>query len=212
MDAGVPVKAPVSGIAMGLVKEGDDYVILTDIQGAEDHLGDMDFKVAGTRDGVTALQMDIKITGVTRQIMSDALAQAKGARELILDRMLEALPEARTELAEHAPRISSIKIDPDQIGMIIGKGGETIRALEADHEVQIDIEEDGTILIYATEGTKANAAIGTPASIRASVEPHTDPIDDEPFDSSVSETTRIVYGKSSTVGMTASSARCASAP
>jgi polyribonucleotide nucleotidyltransferase len=171
MDAGVPITAPVSGIAMGLVKEGDDYVILTDIQGAEDHLGDMDFKVAGTREGVTALQMDIKITGVTRQIMSDALEQAKRAREFILDRMLEALPEARTELAEHAPRISSIKIDPEQIGMIIGKGGETIRALEADHEVQIDIEEDGTILIYATEGTKANAAIEEIASMTKEPEP-----------------------------------------
>ena len=171
MDAGVPITAPVSGIAMGLVKEGDDYVILTDIQGAEDHLGDMDFKVAGTRDGVTALQMDIKITGVTRQIMSDALEQAKRAREFILDRMLEAIPEARTELAEHAPRISSIKIDPEQIGMVIGKGGETIRALEADHEVQIDIEEDGTILIYATEGTKANAAIEEIASMTKEPEP-----------------------------------------
>jgi polyribonucleotide nucleotidyltransferase len=171
MDAGVPIKAPVSGIAMGLVKEGDDYVILTDIQGAEDHLGDMDFKVAGTRDGVTALQMDIKITGVTRQIMSDALEQAKRAREFILDRMLEAIPEARTELAEHAPRISSIKIDPEQIGMVIGKGGETIRALEGEHEVQIDIEEDGTILIYATEGTKANAAIEEIASMTKEPEP-----------------------------------------
>jgi polyribonucleotide nucleotidyltransferase len=171
MDAGVPITAPVSGIAMGLVKEGDDYVILTDIQGAEDHLGDMDFKVAGTRDGVTALQMDIKITGVTRQIMSDALEQAKRAREFILDRMLEAIPETRTELAEHAPRISSIKIDPEQIGMVIGKGGETIRALEADHEVQIDIEEDGTILIYATEGTKANAAIEEIASMTKEPEP-----------------------------------------
>jgi polyribonucleotide nucleotidyltransferase len=159
MDAGVPVKAPVSGIAMGLVKEGDDYVVLTDIQGAEDHLGDMDFKVAGTRDGITALQMDIKITGVTREILTAALEQAKRARESILDKMLEAIPEVRGELAEHAPRISSVKIDPEQIGMVIGKGGETIRAMEAEHEVQIDIEEDGTILIYATEGTKANAAI-----------------------------------------------------
>jgi polyribonucleotide nucleotidyltransferase len=159
MDAGVPIKAPVSGIAMGLVKEGDDYVILTDIQGAEDHLGDMDFKVAGTSDGITALQMDIKITGVTREIMENALSQAKRAREFILGRMLEAIPEARGELAAHAPRISSIKIDPEQIGLVIGKGGETIRGLEADHEVQIDIEEDGTILIYATEGTKAEAAI-----------------------------------------------------
>ncbi len=159
MDAGVPIKAPVSGIAMGLVKEGDDYVILTDIQGAEDHLGDMDFKVAGSRDGITALQMDIKITGVTQQIMRDALEQAKRAREFILDKMLEVIPESRSELSENAPRITSIKIDQEKIGMVIGKGGETIRGLEADYEVQIDIEEDGTILIYATEGTKAEAAI-----------------------------------------------------
>jgi polyribonucleotide nucleotidyltransferase len=159
MDAGVPIKAPVSGIAMGLVKEGDDYVILTDIQGAEDHLGDMDFKVAGTREGITALQMDIKITGVTQEIMRGALEQAKRARDFILDRMLEAIPESRSELAAHAPRISTIQINPDFIGMVIGKGGETIRSLEAEYDVQIDIEEDGTILVYATEGTKADAAI-----------------------------------------------------
>ncbi len=159
MDAGVPIKRPVSGIAMGLVKEGDDYVILTDIQGAEDHLGDMDFKVAGSRDGVTALQMDIKITGVTQEIMRSALEQAKQARDFILEKMAEAISETRGELADHAPRISSVKIDPDKIGMVIGKGGETIRALESDHDVQIDIEEDGTILIYATEGAKANSAI-----------------------------------------------------
>jgi polyribonucleotide nucleotidyltransferase len=159
MDAGVPIKAPVGGIAMGLVKEGDDYVILTDIQGAEDHLGDMDFKVAGSREGVTALQMDIKITGVTQEIMRSALEQAKRAREFILDRMAEAIPETRTELSEHAPRITTIKIDPEQIGLVIGKGGETIRALETDYEVQIDIEEDGTILIYATDGPKASGAI-----------------------------------------------------
>jgi polyribonucleotide nucleotidyltransferase len=144
---------------MGLVKEGDDYVILTDIQGAEDHLGDMDFKVAGTRDGITALQMDIKITGVSREIMQRALEQAKRAREAILERMLQVLPAPRTELAGHAPRISTIHINPEYIGMVIGKGGETIRSLEADYEVQIDIEEDGTILIYATEGDKADAAI-----------------------------------------------------
>ncbi|MBA2358414.1 MAG: polyribonucleotide nucleotidyltransferase [Actinobacteria bacterium] len=159
MDAGVPIKAPVSGIAMGLVKEGDDYVILTDIQGAEDHLGDMDFKVAGTREGITALQMDIKITGVTQEIMSGALEQAKRAREAILDRMLEAIPEPRSELSERAPRISTVKIDQEKIGMVIGKGGETIRALEADHDVQIDIEEDGTILVYATDAIKAAEAI-----------------------------------------------------
>jgi polyribonucleotide nucleotidyltransferase len=159
MDAGVPIKRPVGGIAMGLVKEGDDYVILTDIQGAEDHLGDMDFKVAGSREGITALQMDIKITGVTQEIMRAALEQAKRAREFILDKMAEALPETRAELREHAPRISTIKINPEFIGMVIGKGGETIRGLESDHDVQIDIEEDGTILVYATEGTKSEAAI-----------------------------------------------------
>jgi len=159
MDAGVPIAAPVSGIAMGLVKEGDDYVILTDIQGAEDHLGDMDFKVAGTKAGITALQMDIKITGVTQEIMRTALAQASEARASILEKMLEVLPEPRGEMPSHAPRISTVKIDQEKIGMVIGKGGETIRALEADFEVQIDIEEDGTILIYATEGEKAEAAI-----------------------------------------------------
>jgi polyribonucleotide nucleotidyltransferase len=159
MDAGVPIAAPVSGIAMGLVKEGDDYVILTDIQGAEDHLGDMDFKIAGTKDGITGLQMDIKITGVTQEIMRSALAQARDARESILEQMLAVLAEPRAEMRGHAPRISTVKIDSEKIGMVIGKGGETIRALEADYEVQIDIEEDGTILIYATEGEKAEAAI-----------------------------------------------------
>ena len=159
MDAGVPIKRPVSGIAMGLVKEGEDYVILTDIQGAEDHLGDMDFKVAGSREGITALQMDIKITGVTQEVMRSALEQAKRAREFILGKMAEAIPESREELAAHAPRISTVKINPEYIGMVIGKGGETIRALESEHEVQIDIEEDGTILIYATEGENAESAI-----------------------------------------------------
>jgi polyribonucleotide nucleotidyltransferase len=159
MDAGVPIKAPVGGIAMGLIKEGDDHVILTDIQGAEDHLGDMDFKVAGTRDGITALQMDIKITGVTQEILREALEQARQARNFILDRMLETLPETREELSENAPRISTVKIDPEQIGLVIGKGGETIRGLEADHEVQVDIEEDGTILIYAVDAIKAESAI-----------------------------------------------------
>jgi polyribonucleotide nucleotidyltransferase len=165
MDAGVPIKAPVSGIAMGLVKEGDDYVILTDIQGAEDHLGDMDFKVAGSRNGITALQMDIKITGVTQQIMRDALEQAKRARDSILDKMLDVIPESRSELSDNAPRITTIKIDQEKIGMVIGKGGETIRGLESDYEVQIDIEEDGTILIYATEGTKAKEAVAAIESL-----------------------------------------------
>jgi polyribonucleotide nucleotidyltransferase len=165
MDAGVPLKAPVSGIAMGLVKEGDDYVILTDIQGAEDHLGDMDFKVAGSRTGITALQMDIKITGVTQQIMRDALEQAKRAREFILEKMLDVIPESRAELSDNAPRITTVKIDQEKIGMVIGKGGETIRGLESDYEVQIDIEEDGTILIYATEGTKAKEAVAAIESL-----------------------------------------------
>ncbi len=170
MDAGVPIKAPVSGIAMGLVKEGDDYVILTDIQGAEDHLGDMDFKVAGTEDGITALQMDIKITGVTQEIMRDALQQAKRARTEILAKMAEAIAEPRAQLADHAPRISSVQINPEFIGMVIGKGGETIRGLEADYDVQIDIGEDGTILVYATEGTKGDAAVAAITALTKSPE------------------------------------------
>src|SRR3989449_11365281 len=125
----------------------------------------MDFKVAGTRDGITALQMDIKITGVTQEIMRSALEQAKRAREFILDKMAEVMPESRTQLAEHAPRISSVKINPEYIGMVIGKGGETIRGLESEYDVQIDIEEDGTILIYATEGDKAEAAIAAVESL-----------------------------------------------
>ena len=170
MDAGVPIKAPVSGIAMGLVKEGDDYVILTDIQGAEDHLGDMDFKVAGTETGITALQMDIKITGVTQDIMRDALQQAKRARTEILAKMAEAISEPRAELADHAPRISSVQISPEFIGMVIGKGGETIRGLESDYDVQIDIGEDGTILVYATEGTKGDAAVAAITALTKSPE------------------------------------------
>ena len=158
LDAGVNIRRPVAGIAMGLIKEGDDYVILTDIQGAEDHLGDMDFKVAGTSEGITALQMDIKITGVTREIMSDALEQARRARNSILETMAQTLAEAREELPDHAPRITSVQIDPEQIGLIIGKGGETIRSIEGDYDVQVDIEEDGTVLIYAVEGTNADNA------------------------------------------------------
>ena len=135
---------------MGLVKEGDDYVILTDIQGAE-YLGDMDFEVAGTRDGVTALQMDIKITGVTQEIMRSRSSRAKRAQNTILDTMLAAIPESRSELAAHTAHRER-RIRPEYIGMVIGKGGETIRALESEYDVQIDIEEDGTILVYATEG------------------------------------------------------------
>ena len=159
MDAGVPLKAPVAGVAMGLIKEGDAYTVLTDIAGVEDHLGDMDFKVAGTENGVTALQMDIKITGVTFDILRDALAQARDARLFILGKMNEAIAAPRSELSKHAPRISSIQIDTNQIGMIIGKGGETIRALQEEFESQIDISEDGTILVYASNGEKGDALI-----------------------------------------------------
>src|SRR5215212_8630547 len=152
MDAGVPLKRPVAGIAMGLIKEGDDYTILSDIAGVEDHLGDMDFKVAGTERGITALQMDIKITGVTFEIMRDALAQAKEGREFILGKMAEAIDAPREELSEHAPRISSIQIDTDKIGMVIGKGGETIRALSEEFEAQIDVNDDGQVLVYSANG------------------------------------------------------------
>ena len=148
MDAGVPIPAPVAGIAMGLIKEGDDHVILTDIQGAEDHLGDMDFKVAGTAEGITALQMDIKITGVTREILRDALDRARDARLSILGTMAETISEPRTTLAEHAPQVLQTQIAPDQIGLLIGKGGETIRGLQDEFEVQIDVEEDGQVRIY----------------------------------------------------------------
>ena len=150
MDAGVPLKKPVAGIAMGLIKEGDDYIVLTDIAGVEDHLGDMDFKVAGTHDGITALQMDIKITGVSFEIMRDALAQAKAAREFILGKMEAVITEPRSELSKYAPGISTIKIDPEKIGLLIGKGGETIRALQEEFESQIDVNDEGQVLVYAS--------------------------------------------------------------
>ncbi|MEA2423399.1 MAG: polyribonucleotide nucleotidyltransferase, partial [Thermoleophilaceae bacterium] len=153
MAAGVPIKRPVAGIAMGLIKEGDDYIVLSDIAGVEDHLGDMDFKVAGTSEGVTALQMDIKITGVTFDILRDALEQAKAGRTHILGKMSEIIQTPAEELSQYAPRITSIQIDTDKIGMIIGKGGETIRALSDEFESQIDVSDDGTILVYAQSGT-----------------------------------------------------------
>jgi polyribonucleotide nucleotidyltransferase len=157
MDAGVPIKAPVAGIAMGLIKEENDYVVLTDIAGVEDHLGDMDFKVAGTTEGITALQMDIKIKGVTFEILRDALTQANGARLDILGQMKAVLAAPRDELSEHAPRIVSLKIDPDKIGLLIGKGGETIRGLQDEFEAQIDVNDEGQINIYATRGDLAEA-------------------------------------------------------
>jgi polyribonucleotide nucleotidyltransferase len=152
MDAGVPIKAPVAGIAMGLIKEGDDYTVLTDIAGVEDHLGDMDFKVAGTEAGITALQMDIKITGVTFDILRDALAQAREARLTILGKMSEAISGPREQLSPFAPRIITVQIDPSKIGLLIGKGGETIRGLSEEFESQIDVNDDGQVLVYSANG------------------------------------------------------------
>jgi polyribonucleotide nucleotidyltransferase len=159
MDAGVKIRKPVAGIAMGLIKEGDDYVVLSDIAGVEDHLGDMDFKVAGTREGITALQMDIKISGVTFEILKTALDQAREGRLFILDKMQDAISETRAELSPYAPRITSIKIDPEMIGKVIGKGGETIRALSEEYEAQIDVDDEGTVLVYAVNGEKGDACI-----------------------------------------------------
>jgi polyribonucleotide nucleotidyltransferase len=159
MQAGVPIKRPVAGIAMGLIKEGDDYIVLSDIAGVEDHLGDMDFKVAGTERGITALQMDIKITGVTFDILRDALAQAKVGREFILGKMAEAIDAPSAELSPYAPRIQTIQIDPSQIGLLIGKGGETIRGLSDEFESQIDVNDEGQVLIYSANGELADALV-----------------------------------------------------
>ncbi len=158
MDAGVPITSPVSGIAMGLVMEGGRYAILSDIQGIEDHLGDMDFKVAGTRNGITALQMDIKVAGLTPELMSEALAQANAGREHILAKMLEVLPEPRPELKEHTPRIIIVKISPDKIGAVIGAGGKTIRGIQEETGAKIDIEEDGSVYIATNDGESARRA------------------------------------------------------
>ena len=158
MDTGVPIKAPVAGVAMGLVKEGDKYKILTDIQGTEDHLGDMDFKVAGTAKGITALQMDIKISGLSAEIMKEALEQARQARLFILGKILEVIPAPRPELKPHTPRITTVKIPSDKIGAIIGPGGKNIRALQDETGTKIDIEEDGTIYIASTNGAGADLA------------------------------------------------------
>jgi len=170
MDAGVHISAPVAGTAMGLIKEGDDYVILTDIAGVEDHLGDMDFKVAGTAEGITALQMDIKITGVTFEILTEALEQARKARLHILQKMLETIAEPRSELSQWAPRIFSIQINPDQIGLIIGKGGETIRGMTDEFGADIDIQEDGTIFICAPDEESAEGVMNRIASMTKEIE------------------------------------------
>ena len=158
MDTGVPIKAPVSGVAMGLITDGDRYQILTDILGAEDHLGDMDFKVAGTEKGITALQMDIKISGLSSEIMSEALAQAREARMHILGKMMEVISEPRPELKAHAPRITTVQVPVDKIGAIIGPGGKTIRAIQEETGARIDIEEDGTVYIATNNGESAAMA------------------------------------------------------
>ena len=156
MDTGVPIKAPVAGVAMGLIKEDDRYVVLTDIQGAEDHLGDMDFKVAGTTEGITALQMDIKIKGITAEIMRQALSQAHEARLFILNKMLEVIPVPRPELKSFVPRVTIVNVPIDKIGAIIGPGGKNIRALQEETGTKIDIDDDGTVYIAATD-SKAEA-------------------------------------------------------
>ena len=170
MDAGVPMKAHVAGIAMGLIKEGNRFAVLTDILGDEDHLGDMDFKVAGTTNGITALQMDIKIQGITREIMQVALAQAKEARMHILGKMQEAMSEAKTEVSTFAPRLFTMKINPDKIRDVIGKGGSVIRALTEETGTQINIDEDGTITIASSDPAKAEAAKKRIEQITAEVE------------------------------------------
>jgi len=169
MDGGVPIKAPVAGVAMGLVKEGDDYVVLSDIQGLEDHMGDMDFKVAGTRDGITALQMDMKITGVSAELLNEALGQAKKGRLEILDIMRDAIAEPRDEVSDFAPRVEVLKIPKDKIGMLIGPGGKTINALQDQFGVNISVEDDGTVYV-AGEGVVSKDAAGAIKGMMKDVE------------------------------------------
>lgn len=170
MDAGVPIKAPVSGVAMGLVKEGDNITILTDIQGLEDANGDMDFKVAGTEKGITAIQMDIKIDGINRQIFEQALEQARKGRAYILGKMLECIPAPRPSLKEHAPKITTLKINPDKIKDVIGPGGKVIKKITEESGAKIDIEEDGTVYVAAADQASANKAIETINAITAEPE------------------------------------------
>ncbi len=170
MDAGVPLKAPVAGIAMGLIKEDNGHAVLSDILGDEDHLGDMDFKVAGTSEGITALQMDIKITGITREIMETALAQAKDGRMFILDEMAKTISEARSDLSQHAPRFITVKIDPEKIAAVIGKGGAVIRALTEETGATIDIGDDGLIKIASSDRAAGEEARRRIELITADVE------------------------------------------
>jgi polyribonucleotide nucleotidyltransferase len=170
MDAGVPIKRPVAGIAMGLIKEGDDFAVLSDILGDEDHLGDMDFKVAGTEEGVTSLQMDIKITSITREIMKVALEQAKEGRMHILGEMAKGLDAARTDVAAHAPRITTIQVHKDKIRDIIGTGGKVIREITEETGTKIDIDDDGVVKVAATSDEASKAAIDWIKSIVAEPE------------------------------------------
>jgi polyribonucleotide nucleotidyltransferase len=170
MDAGVPIKAPVAGVAMGLVKEGNEFAVLTDILGDEDHLGDMDFKVAGTEQGVTALQMDIKIQGITREIMDVALAQAKDARLHILGEMAKVIDKPREKMSEWAPTIMTMKIDPEKIRDVIGKGGAVIRAITEETGATVDIENDGTVRIASVDGESGREARRRIELITADVE------------------------------------------
>jgi len=171
MDAGVPIKAPVSGIAMGLITDdAGSYAILTDIQGVEDALGDMDFKVTGTTEGVTAIQMDIKVSGLSGQIMQEALEQARQARLVILEKMHEVIPAPRQELSRFAPRITRIQINPDKIGTVIGPGGKMIKQIIAETRAQIDIEDDGTVFIASSDGDAAQKAIDMIRGLTAEVE------------------------------------------
>lgn len=170
MDAGVPLKAPVAGVAMGLIKEGDDFAVLTDILGDEDHLGDMDFKVAGSKDGITALQMDIKITGITKDIMEKALEQANAGRIFILDEMAKVISTPSQEMSDFAPRYTTFKINPDKIRDVIGKGGATIRALTEETGANIEITDDGTVKIASADNAAAEEARRRIEQITADVE------------------------------------------
>jgi polyribonucleotide nucleotidyltransferase len=170
MDAGVPLKAPVAGVAMGLIKEGDKFAVLTDILGDEDHLGDMDFKVAGTVNGINALQMDIKIDGITREIMEVALGQAKAGRLHILDEMNKAINAPRAQMSEHAPRIVTFKINPDKIRDVIGKGGTTIRSITEETGATVDISDDGTVKIFSVDKNAGDEARKRVELITADVE------------------------------------------
>lgn len=171
MDAGVPISSPVSGIAMGLVKEGDKYKVLTDIQALEDYYGDMDFKIAGTEKGVTAIQMDVKIDGLTEEMIEEIFSQSKAGRKLILDKMVKALPKYREELSKHAPRVTVIKIPPKKIGEVIGSGGKTINRIIDETGVAIDIEDDGKVMISGSDTEGVKKAIAQIESLTKEVEP-----------------------------------------